>query len=141
MLLECHKLSIISPGPDLMLTEESLHGAPAPVLHGGGQTQHRDLVDPQEVAHKDAPEAGNQATVLKDTPFSPLALAAEPGQGTDVVCDHHEGGPGQVLLGGPLGPLLNAHLAKARGHDITKESKPATGVLDTYEIGQFTGQI
>ena len=58
------------------------------------------------------------------TSLDVLALAAEPRDGANVVCDHHEGGPGQVLLGRLPRPLTNVHLAEAAGHDVTREVEP-----------------
>ena len=57
----------------------------------------------------------------KHTSLDVLALAAKPGDGANVVGDHHQGGAGQVLLGSLPRPLLNVHLTKATGHDVTRE--------------------
>ena len=70
----------------------------------------------------------------KNTTGNLFTLAAEPSDGADVVSDHHERGPGEVLLGSLAGPLLDVHLSEAAGHDVSRQPEPvvvpAVNILD-----------
>ena len=66
---------------------------------------------PQKVSHEDAS-------------LDVLALAAEPGNGADVVGDHHKRGAGEVLLARLPRTLADVHLPEAAGHDVPGQAEP-----------------
>ena len=111
----------------LVLTEKCLHGTLAPILHSSRQASHCNGVDPQEVANKDNPSV----RILRCffgclLPVCSLTLTAEPGKGTDVVGDHHEGGSCKILFGSPTRLFRNVHLPEAGGHNFSRQTKPST---------------
>ena len=59
----------------------------------------------------------------EDTPLDLFALTAEPGDGPDIIRDHHERRPGQILLGCLTGSVLDVHLTETAGHDVSRQTE------------------
>ena len=68
----------------------------------------------------------------EDTSLYLFALAAETCDGADIIGDHHESCPSQILLGCLTGSLLNVHLAEAAGHDVSRQAESV--VVTTVNI-------
>ena len=71
------------------------------------------------------PKVSPQKVSYKDASLYLFTLAAESGDGSDVVGDHHQGCSGEVFLGGITCFLSYVHLTKTAGYDVSRQTKLA----------------